>query len=104
MDFRFVFINVQAAGADFTTVESFDKGSFVDDGAASRVDDRDARFHFGEFGGGEDVTGLFLWWGRGVSYRRGGLKLVGGEKRSEGASVAWKFHFMKNKQEVQRLE
>lgn len=57
MDFRFLFIYVQAAGEDLSGSESLNEGIFVHDGAAGGVDDNDAGFHEVELGVGDYVVG-----------------------------------------------
>lgn len=64
VDLWLALVDVQADGGDATGVESVDQGSFVHDGAASRVDDGDAGFHDGELLSGDQVSCLRLGTGR----------------------------------------
>jgi hypothetical protein len=62
VDGRLVLVDVEAAGGYVAFVESGHEGFLIDDSASGCVDDYNAFFHLGEFGGGEDVVrgGLVL--------------------------------------------
>ena len=58
VDFGFLFKDIEAGSGDCFVAKRFDKGGFIDNGAAGGVDENGGRLHESEFGGADEVAGF----------------------------------------------
>lgn len=58
VDFGLLFKDVEAGSGDCFIAKRFDKGGFIDNGAAGGVDENGGRLHESEFGGADEVAGF----------------------------------------------
>ena len=60
VDLGLLFVDIQPGGRDLSAFERGYECGFVHHCPSRRVDYDDAAFHFGEFGSGDYVAGVFL--------------------------------------------
>jgi hypothetical protein len=60
VDLRFVLVYVEAARVHMARVKRGNERFFIHDCTAGGIDQNDPLLHLGEFGSGNDVTGVFL--------------------------------------------